>query len=150
MASAWVNRPHREAGIAMRPSRFLRAALIAFTGVATTAVFQTVASRSTFFDATVFAIICAAALGLAARRWLRRQPVAIDFHADGLTTRTRQGDARHWRIVGCAQFGGRFLALTLSEANRRTNTLLIPADAIDSDTFRQLAVSARRAARAYL
>ncbi|KND61787.1 hypothetical protein BVER_05880 [Candidatus Burkholderia verschuerenii] len=150
MASASVERPHRSEGIAMRPSRFLRGALVAFVGIAGAAVFECVRGYAGGFDACVAAIACVAALGLGALRWMRRLPVAIDVHADTFTTWDRGGDARHWRIAGCAQWGGWLLALTLRAETGRTRTLLIAADSIDSDTFRQIAVSARRAARAYL
>lgn len=64
-----------------------------------------------------------------------------DFHA-------RRTDAP-LEIIGCTQFGW-LLALTLTEGHGKRRTLLIAADSIDADRFRQLAVSARRAARAYL
>jgi lysylphosphatidylglycerol synthetase-like protein (DUF2156 family) len=150
MSSVNVERPHRSDGIAMRPSRFLLGAMAAFAGIAGAAVFVCVRGYAGVFDAAVAAIVCVAALGIAARRWMRRQPAAIDAHAETLTIRDRRGDVRQWRIVGCAQWGGWLLALTLSADKGGTRTLLIASDSLDSDTFRQIAVSARRAARAYL
>ncbi|MEZ2351297.1 hypothetical protein [Caballeronia sp. RCC_10] len=61
-----------------------------------------------------------------------------------------RGGAQYFSIIGCAQWSGRLLALTLSSGKNGRRTLLVAADAVDSDTFRQLAVRARRAASAYL
>jgi hypothetical protein len=148
MTGARVERPHRDSRIAMRPSRFLLAAMAVFIGVAGAAVFGCVLGHSGVLHGVVAGVICIAALSLAARRWWHAQPVAIESHADSLTTWDRSGEAHHWQIVGCAQLGGRFLALTLASNKKRT--LLIAADSIDPDSFRQLAVHARRAAQAYL
>jgi hypothetical protein len=150
MASVCTERPHRGEGIAMRPSRFLLGALAAFVGVAAAAVFECVLGRGGPFEASLAAFVCVAALGLAAVRWHRRQPAAIEGRNDSLMTWDRDGRASSWRITGCAQWGGRLLALTLIAENGTTRTLPIASDAIDPDTFRQLAVSARRAAQAYL
>lgn len=148
MTGACVERPYRDSRIAMRPSRFLLAAMAVFIGVAGAAVFGCVLGHFGLFHAVVVSSTSIAALSLAARRWWHAQPVAIESHADSLTTWDRSGEAHHWQIVGCAQLGGRFLALTLASNKKRT--LLIAADSIDPDTFRQLAVHARRAAQAYL
>jgi hypothetical protein len=150
MTGAFVNRPHGDERIAMRPSLFLRLCLAAFIAVAGASVFLGTQPHFRTFDAYVAAIVCIVLLGLCARRWLLNQPLAIRTHADSLATFARDGQERHWQIVGCAQFGGWLLALTLTEGQGRPRTLLIAADSIDSDAFRQLAVSARRAARAYL
>jgi hypothetical protein len=150
MTGAFVNRPHGIERVAMRPSVFLRVALGFFAGVAGACVFEAVSAHAGPVDACVAAAVCIALLGLCARRWLRSQPAAIRTHADSLATFGRDGRVRHWQIIGSAQFGGWLLALTLSEGQGKPHTLLIPADSIDTDTFRQLAVSARRAAHAYL
>jgi hypothetical protein len=155
MARACVERPHRETGstpvVAMRPSRFLLGAMLAFAGVAGASVFQCV------FDHTEHAghaaVACAttlAALGLASYRWVRARPSAISLRSDGLTLWNRTGEIRHTRIAGCAQWSGSLLALTLLGARGRRETLLVPADSVDADTFRQLAVQARRAAASHL
>ena len=154
MTGAQQHRPHREAGnlprIPMRPSRFVLAALVVFIAIAGAAVFECIAGHFGAFDGTVAALVVAALLGVAASRWRRRQPAAIALHADGLTVWDRAGGAQYFFIIGCAQWGGRLLALTLSSGKNRPRTLLVAADAVDSDTFRQLAVRARRAASAYL
>ncbi|MDR5737868.1 protein YgfX [Caballeronia sp. LZ016] len=154
MTGAQEHRPHREAGtlprIPMRPSRFVLAALGVFIAVAGAAVFECVAGRFGAFDGAVAALVALALLGVAAARWRRRQPVAIALHADGVTVWERASGTHYLAIVGCAQWSGRLLALTLSAGKGRPRTLLVAADTVDSDTFRQLAVRARRAASAYL
>ncbi|WP_244815568.1 protein YgfX [Caballeronia sp. Lep1P3] len=154
MTGALENRPHREAGtpprVPMRPSRFLLGALGAFVAVAGAAVFKTVFARFGLLHATVASLACVAGLALAAVRWTRRQPVAIGLHADGLTVWERAGTSQYRRIVGCAQWGGRLLTLSLSSEKGGAQTLVVAADCLDPDTFRQLCVRARRAAGAYL
>ncbi|MDR5855010.1 protein YgfX [Caballeronia sp. LZ062] len=154
MTGVRVNGPYRETGtppgIPMRPSRFLLGALIGFAVLTDAAVVQAVFALAGPFHATVAALACLAVLALAGVRWARRQPAAIALHADGVTLWTRAGEAQYWRIVGCAQWSARLVALTLSSGKRRPRRLLVAADSLDSDSFRQLAVRARRAASAYL
>jgi hypothetical protein len=136
-----MERPHLQTKTAMRPSRFLLGAIVGFIGVAGAAVFQSLP------DVPAAALVCMAVLGLAASRWLKGQPKAIELHADSLTTWRKNGDAEHWRIEGCARMGSFSLSLTSSN---KTKTLLIAADSVHPDLFRQLTVNARRAAQAYL
>ncbi|VXC28139.1 conserved hypothetical protein [Burkholderia sp. 8Y] len=154
MTGAHMNRPYGEAGappcIPIRPSRFLLGCVCGFIAVADAAVFQAVLPHVGLLHAAVAALTCLGGLGLAAGRWARRQPAAIGLHADGITVWDRAGHARYRRIVGCAQWSARLIALTLSSEKGRPRTLLVAADSIDSDSFRQLAVRARRAASAYL
>ncbi|SAL65791.1 lipoprotein [Caballeronia cordobensis] len=151
MASAFVNRPHGDANVVMRPSRFLAGAMLAFAAVASASVFQCVFAHTEHAGhAAVACGVTLAALGLASYRWLRARPVALGLHSDGLTLRERDGATRHLRIAGYAQWSDRLLALTLCGARDRRETLLVPADSIDTDTFRQLAVQARRAAASHL
>ncbi|SAL29667.1 lipoprotein [Caballeronia peredens] len=155
MAGAYVNRPHRETGfvpgVPMRPSRFLRGVLILFAGVAGGSVFQCAFEHTEHAGhAAVACAVTLAALGLASYRWLRARPAAVTLHADSLTLWSRSGEARHTRVAGYAQWSGRLLALTLVGARGRRETLLVPADSVDADTFRQLSVQARRAAASHL
>ncbi|BAN23729.1 putative uncharacterized protein [Caballeronia insecticola] len=129
----------------------MASALIGFTGVAGASVFQCVFAHTEHAGhATLACAATLAALGLASYRWLRAQPSAITLHADGLTLWSRSGEARHARVAGYAQWSGRLLALTLAGARGRREMLLVPADAVDADTFRQLSVQARRAAASHL
>ncbi|CCD39442.1 unnamed protein product [Candidatus Paraburkholderia kirkii UZHbot1] len=155
MMGACVDRLHRETGftpgVAMRSSRFLRTALLGFVSVAAGSVFQCVFAHTE--HAGHAALACAvtlAALGLAPYRWVRAQPTVIGLHSSGLTLWSRTGDMRHTHIAGCAQWSGWLLALTLFGARGRRETLLVAADSVDADTFRQLAVQARRAAASHL
>jgi len=154
MTGAHDQRPHSEAGtpprIRVRPSLFLLGALGGFLALASAAVFECASGRFGLLHAVLAAVVCMTCLGLATLRWTRRQPAAIGLHADGLTLWDRAGVAHYRSIIGCAQWSGRLLALTLSSGKGRPQTLLIAADSIDPDTFRQLAVRARRAASAYL
>ncbi|SAK90841.1 lipoprotein [Caballeronia pedi] len=155
MTGACVERPHRDTGstpgVAMRPSRFLRVASIAFMAVAGAAVFQCVFAHAEHVGhAAVACAATVAALGLASYRWTRAQPRAISLRSDGLTIVSRSGETRHTRITGCAQWAGRLLALTLVDARGRRETLVVAADSVDADTFRQLSVQARRAAASHL
>jgi len=155
MTGACVERPHRDTGstpgVAMRPSRFLRVALLAFIGLAGASVFQCVFAHAEHVGhAAVASAATVAVLGLASYRWMRAQPRALSLHPDGLTIVSRTGETRHTRVAGCAQWGGRLLALTLADARGRRETLVVAADSVNADTFRQLAVQARRAAASHL
>lgn len=88
--------------------------------------------------------------GACAHAWQRKQPVAFRLGTDGINTWNRSGIAQYRRISGCAQWSDRLLALTLLSADGRASRLLIAADAVDHDIFRELAVRARRGAQAYL
>ncbi|MDR5757695.1 protein YgfX [Caballeronia sp. LZ035] len=155
MTSARVRRPHRETGFApgipLRPSRFLLAALACFLAVACAAVFQcALAHTGHAGHAAVACALTAAVLGLASYRWMRAQPRTLHLHGDGLTLRHTDGAISHRRITRCAQWGGWLLALRLTSAHRKAGTLLVAADAIDPESFRLLAVQARRSAASHL
>jgi hypothetical protein len=51
------------------------------------------------------------------------------------------------RIAGCSQWSGRLLILALADASGRSRAILIAADTLCADAFRELAVLGRRAAR---
>jgi hypothetical protein len=155
MTGAYVDRPHRETGstpgVAMRQSRFLLGAMLGFAGVALASVFECVlAHTEQAGHAFAACAVTLAALALASYRWLRAQPSAIGLFPDGLAIRSRSGETRYTRIAGCAQWSGRLLALTLVDLRGRRETLVVAADSIEADTFRQLAVQARRAAASHL
>jgi hypothetical protein len=131
----------------------LRCAVTGFIGVATLAVFRCVVENSTrapIFDASVVAALCALALGALARAWERRQPPAFSLGIDGIVMFDARGGSRHLRITGCAQWSDILLALTLQPASGRPERLIVAADAVDPDTFRELSVRARRGAEAKL
>jgi hypothetical protein len=136
--------PSQQDGCVLRRSWRLRAAVACFASVAVWAVFTCCGAP--------LALCALAALALAAGRWERRRPAALRVVADGLVTWDRQelSMPRHWRVTGCAQWGAHLLALTLEPAHGRSQTLVIPADALDAGTFRQIAVMARRSALAAL
>jgi hypothetical protein len=149
MASARVNRPHRDTGFEpgspMRPSRFMRAALGGFLAVACAAVFQCVFAHTEHAGhAAAACALTAAVLGWASYRWMRAQPLAMHLHADSLTLRHMGGRILHTHVTRAAQWGGWLLALRLTSTRGRTGTLLVAADSIDAETFRLLAVQARR------
>ncbi|WP_250476887.1 MULTISPECIES: protein YgfX [unclassified Caballeronia] len=155
MAGAREDRPHREIGttpgVAMRPSRFLLGAMLGFAGVVGASVFQCVLAHAEHAGhASVACAATLAVLALASYRWMRAQPSAIGLLSDGLTIRSRTGAVRYTRIAGCAQWSGQLLVLTVLDARERRETLVVAADSVDSDTFRQLSVQARRAAASHL
>jgi hypothetical protein len=139
--------PHRHF---LRASWMLRGATAGFIGIAVASVFQCVGARSGVFDGVVAALVSLLVLILAARAWARRQPVAFAFASGGLTTWNRAGTAQYGQITGCAQWSGCLLALTLLSSGGTLAHVLIAADAVERDVFRELAVRARRGAHAVL
>jgi hypothetical protein len=128
----------------------LRGATAGFICVAAASVFQCVAARSGCFDGAVAALVCLSILSLAARAWARRQPVAFRFASGGLTTWNPAGTAQYAQIIGCAQWSDRLLALTLLSADTGESCVLIAADAVGRDVFRELSVRSRRGAHTVL
>ncbi|SAK55665.1 lipoprotein [Caballeronia arationis] len=128
----------------------LLGATAGFVGVAVASVFQCVAARSGFLDGVIAALVAFFVLSLGARAWAGRQPVAFRFTSGGLTTWNRAGTAQYGQITGCAQWSDCLLALTLLSADGHEARVLIAADAVERDVFRELSVRARRGAHAVL
>jgi hypothetical protein len=134
----------------IRPSLFLRGAVLFFALVAGVSVFQCLAPRVGFADALIASLSVTAALVTVAYRSERRQPVAFQIGPDGLATWDRSGAAHYRQITGCAQWSGRLIALVLLEPGGRSTPFLLAADATIAHAFRELAVRGRRCAQGHL
>ncbi|WP_459722737.1 hypothetical protein, partial [Paraburkholderia sp. 2C] len=103
--------------------------------------------RAGWPHAAVAALATLAVLGLAWAHDARRRPVSLKIGPDGLTAWNRAGQrVAQGRIAGFAQWSGWLLSVALVSDNGRSRTLLVTADMLCSDHFRELSVQARRAA----
>jgi hypothetical protein len=134
--------------IELRRSAALRGVTVAFVLIAVAAVQACLAARLGAVQAAPATLAVLASLMLAARRHWRAEPGAIKIGADSLTAWNRTGQMLvQGRIAGCSQWSGRLLILALADAGGRSRTLLIAADTLCADAFRELAVLGRCAAR---
>jgi hypothetical protein len=95
----------------------------------------------------------AALLALCAARHDAAQPVALHLGMGEISAWNCAGALlARGRVVGCAQWSGRLLVLTVApedgRTHGRTRTLLLAADALPPTVFRELSVLGRRAAGA--
>jgi hypothetical protein len=133
--------------IVLRQSVLLYAATAAFIAIAVAAVFTTLMSRVGWPHAAVASLATLAVLCLAWLRDARRRPASLKIGPDGLTAWNRAGQpVAQGRIGGSAQWSGWLLSVALVSDNGRSRTLLVTADMLCSDLFRELSVQARRAA----
>ena len=146
-----VDRPHRDAGVAMRPRASWRRAMLGFIGVAGRGGF------SVRFRACGARRACSpwpARLRCGARAWRlsldARAAIGHRSLPDGLALWSRSGEMRHTRIAGCAQWSGRLLALTLLDTRGRRAIAPRRRRFRRCRYFRQLSVQARRAAAPHL
>jgi hypothetical protein len=90
-----------------------------------------------------------ALLTLAQRRHWRSAPVAIKIGPDGIIAWNQAGEVvAHGRVTGCSQWSDRLLVLALTDTRGHSRPLLIGADSLSADAFRELAVLGRHAGRA--
>jgi hypothetical protein len=144
LVSAPVDMPRR---LALQRSVAMRAALAAFVLVATAAVYTSAAPRWGALDAACLAAAAFALLMLGGAAHERRQPASLKIGPDGLTAWTRAGDILvRGRIVGCSQWTNLLLVLAVAGDKGYPKPLLITADALGADSFRQLTVQGRRGA----
>jgi hypothetical protein len=140
--------PNGAPQITLRRSVALRGATIVFILIAVTAVQTSLAARLGAIQAAPATLAALAALLLGAWRHWRAEPGALKIGPDGLIVWNRAGQTlAQGRIAGCSQWSGRLLILALAEAGGRSRTLLIAADTLSAEAFRQLAVLGRRASR---
>jgi hypothetical protein len=141
--------PSRRAGaplLSLRPSLALQLIVAAGLGVATAAVYTTLASWFGVWQALPVTLAFLATGGLAAAAWRRKQPAFLEIGSDFLAAWSRDGAClAAGRLAGASQWGAWLLALVVEQGARRT-TILVAADAIPAETFRMLAVRARSAA----
>jgi hypothetical protein len=132
--------------ISLRPSLALQLLVAAGLGVATAALYTTLAPWFGAWRALPPALALLATGGLAAVAWRRRQPAFLEIGPDSLAAYARDGTClAAGRLAGASQWGAWLLALVVEQGARRT-TLLVAADAIPPVAFRTLAVRARSAA----
>ena len=133
--------------VTLRRSVVLRGATVAFILIAVAAVQACLSARLGAMQAAPAAATVLAFLSLAARRHWHAEPGAIKIGPDGLTVWNRAGHTlAQGRIAGCSQWSGRLLILALVGASGRSRPLLIAADTLSAEAFRELSVLGRRAA----
>jgi hypothetical protein len=135
--------------IALRRSFVMRAALIFFVLSATLAVYTVLAPHLGAWRPVPLTLAAGALLVFCAVRYERMQPVALKIGRDGLSAWSQTDNLLiRGRVVGCSQWSGRLLILTLAAENGRTRSLLLTADSLAAPAFRELSVLGRRAAGA--
>jgi hypothetical protein len=135
--------------IALRRSFVMRAALGAFVLIAIGAVYSVAAPQLGTWQSVPLTLAIAALLALCAARHERAQPVALKIDRDGLSAWNGTGALlAQGRIAGCSQWSNRLLILALVQENGRKRSLLLTADALPADVFRELSVLGRRGAGA--
>lgn len=114
--------------------------------MATAAVWTTLAPWLGALRAMPLAFAFLVACGLAAAAWRRNQPAGIEIGPDSFVAYSRDGGRLlQGRLAGASQWGGSLLALAVETGARRA-TVLVAADALGREAFRELAVRARCAA----
>jgi hypothetical protein len=135
--------------IALWPSVWLRGATLVCILIAVAAVQGTLAARLGALQALPAGLAVLIVLTLAARHCWRAEPGAIKIGPDGLAVWNVAGRlVAQGRITGCSQWSGRLLILALAGKRGRSQSLLIPVDALSTDAFRELAVLGRHGSRA--
>jgi hypothetical protein len=135
-------------GIALSRSVAVRASLFAFTLLAALAVRGVVMPRGGDVAGFAFAAATFGALAVAALAHERRQPAALSLEPDGIAAYDRLGRLLvRGRIAGCAQWASLLLVIAvMPHGGTRLSRLLVAADALPAEAFRELAVRARHAA----
>jgi hypothetical protein len=135
--------------IALWPSVWLRSATLVCILIAVAAVQGTLAARLGALQAMPAALTALVVLTLAARLYWRAEPGAIKVGPDGVAVWNLAGRlVAQGRITGCSQWSDRLLILALAGTRGRSQSLVIPADALSTDAFRELAVLGRHGSRA--
>jgi hypothetical protein len=127
----------------------VRAATLGFALIAALALGSVVMPRGGAAAAVALAAASFGALWLAALAHERRQPVAIGIDPDGVVAYDWCGGViLRGRIAGCVQWADRLLVMAVTtHGGARARPLLIAADALPAEAYRELAVRARHIAR---
>jgi len=113
--------------------------------IATAAVYLCLAPRFGGWHALPLALAVLALLASGATAHASAQPRALKIGPDSLSVWGRGGEVfAHGTIVGCSRWGGWLLILAVANDGGRIRRLIIAADALPDDTFRELAVLGRR------
>lgn len=140
--------PNGAPQIVLRRSVALRGATIVFIVIAVAAVQASLAAQLGSIQAAPASLAVLAALLLGAWRHWCAEPGAIKIGPDGLTVWNRAGQTlAQGHIVGCSQWSGWLLILALAGAGGRSRPLLIAADSVSGEAFREFAVLGRRVSR---
>jgi hypothetical protein len=132
--------------LALRPSVWLRGAAVASVLIAVVAAQISLGARLGGLQAAPAGLAILALLTLGVLRQWRAEPGAIKIGPDGLAVWNRAGQLiAQGRIAGCSQWSSRLLILTLAGVHGRSRPLLIAADTLSADAFRELAVLGRHA-----
>lgn len=131
----------------LRRSLILRALTFTFVTIASAAVHTVVAPRGGAGAALVLAAATCATLMLGWRAYERRQPAMLEIASSGIAAFDDAGRALlRGRIAGGAQWARWLLVLAVApDSARRVIPLVVAADALPTDIFRELAVRARHA-----
>ncbi|HEY3599510.1 MAG TPA: protein YgfX [Paraburkholderia sp.] len=133
----------------MRRSALLYGASAGFILIAVAAVCTALVPHMAPAQLAVAALATLGVLCAALARDERSRPVALKSGPDGLLAWNRAGELIvQGRVAGGAQWSGWLLTLALVSDNGHSRTLLIAADMLPADLFRELAVQARRAGQA--
>ena len=138
--------------IVLQRSFALCAATLAFALVAALGLYAALAPLAGEGAARVLSMTCYAALLLAARAQGCGRAAALGIESDSIAVYDREG-GMVWRgpIVGCTQWANRLLVIAIRPVGRtRAASLVIAGDALDAETFRELAVRVRHAAHHHL
>jgi hypothetical protein len=136
---------HRHAArrIALRPSGGLRIAVFCFIAVAVAAVQTSLAPWLGGWRALPLSLAVLALLGLVSAALRRNGAAAIEIGADGVSAFDHHGvRIAQGHITASSRWGAWLLVLILASGRRRYS-LVIAADALHPDAFRELAVIAR-------
>ncbi len=134
----------------LRRSLALRAAMAVFALIASCAVYNVAAPHCGIGQAVWLAAVTLSLMTLGMLAHERRQPAVLKIGPDGIVTLSHAGAVMlAGRIVGFSQWTGLLLVLAVVGRDEKgaIRPLLIPADSLPSDSFRELAVKARHGAR---
>jgi hypothetical protein len=136
--------------VVLRRSVALSVAMVVFALIASCAVYTVSVSRCGIVQALWFAAATLSVLTLGMLAHERRRPAVLKIGPDGIAALNRAGAVTlAGRIVGFSQWTGLLLVLAVAgrDGRGRIAPLLIPADSLSPDSFRELAVKARHGTR---
>jgi hypothetical protein len=129
--------------IALRPSGGLQIAVFCFIAVAVAAVHTSLAPWLGGWRALPLSLAVLALLALVSAALRRGIPAVIEIGPDGVSAFDRRGvRIAQGLITASSQWAAWLLVLVLASGRRRYS-LVITADALHPDAFRELAVIAR-------
>ncbi|WP_153099822.1 protein YgfX [Paraburkholderia hayleyella] len=135
--------------LSLRPSFMLEGTATLFAMVALAAVCQAIGRHFGWVAAGLAGLVTLVLLLASALRYRRRLPVLLKIRPDSLLAQDRRGmTLAQGQIAGCTQWAGCLLVIVLINETGRAWVLLVAADALAPNAFRELAVLARRRSHA--